>query len=224
MRVDILSLFPEMFPSIFDASMLGIAQKKGILDLHYHNLRDWTSDIHRKVDDEPYGGGAGMVMKCQPIFDAIESIQQMDEAHALTIFFTPTGKPFVQSAAQSLSHEARLLLVCGRYEGFDERTLTLADMQISIGDYVLTGGELAAMVVVDAVTRLIPGVLGHQDSAIDESFSDGMLEYPHYTRPASFRGLDVPDVLLSGNHAAIKQWRENQSTKRTQELRPDLLH
>ena len=223
MRVDILTIFPEMFAPVLDVSMLGIAQKRGHLEVHTHDLRDWTHDFHRTVDDEPYGGGPGMVMKCEPIFEAVEAIVGMDARKPEIIFLAPTGAPFKQSIATELADRERLLLVCGRYEGFDERTFALADRTISIGDYVLTGGELGALVIIDAVTRLIDGVLGHAQSAHDESFSDGLLEYPHYTRPSNFRGEEVPAVLLSGNHKEIDRWRRQQSEERTRLLRPDLL-
>lgn len=223
MRVDILTLFPEMFEPALSASMLGIARDKGFLDVYIHNLRDWTHDLHRTVDDEPYGGGHGMVMKCEPLFEAIEAIKAMDSAAPITIFFTPAGQTFNQETAGKFALGERLLLVCGRYEGFDERALSLADIELSIGDYVLTGGELPAMVVTDAVTRLIPGVLGHEMSAVDETFADGLLEYPQYTRPAVYRGMKVPEILLSGNHAKIAQWRKDQALARTHQRRPDLL-
>lgn len=223
MRVDILTLFPEMFEPALSASMLGIAREKGLLEVFIHNLRDWTHDVHRTVDDEPYGGGHGMVMKCEPLFDAIEAIKAMDATSPTVVFFTPAGQTFAQRIAVEFSKCERLLLVCGRYEGFDERALSLADIELSIGDYVLTGGELPAMVVTDAVTRLIPGVLGHEMSAVDESFADGLLEYPQYTRPANYRDMSVPDVLLSGNHAKIEEWRRDQALARTRERRPDLL-
>ncbi|MCL2491367.1 MAG: tRNA (guanosine(37)-N1)-methyltransferase TrmD [Coriobacteriia bacterium] len=223
MRVDILTIFPELFMPVLETSMLGIAQREGILEVYTHDLRDWTDDFHRTVDDEPYGGGPGMVMKCEPIFRAVEAIGAMDSLRPTIVFLAPVGEPFKQAIAQEFSKEARLLLVCGRYEGFDERTFTLADRIISIGDYVLTGGEIAALAVIDATVRLIPGVLGHAQSCEDESFSDGLLEYPHYTRPSIFNGVDVPAILLSGNHKEIERWRRMQSLERTQRLRPDLL-
>ncbi|MCL2024611.1 MAG: tRNA (guanosine(37)-N1)-methyltransferase TrmD [Coriobacteriia bacterium] len=223
MRVDVLTIFPSMFAPVLGESMTGIAQERGFLDLHVHDLRDWTHDLHRTVDDAPYGGGPGMVMKCEPIFEAIEAISKMAPVPPHIIFLAPIGTPFAHAAARELSHHERILLVCGRYEGFDERVLTLADEIISIGDYVMSGGELGAMVIVDAVTRLIPGVLGDAESTVDESFVDGLLEYPHYTRPAEFRGMSVPDVLLSGDHAKIERWRREQSWERTTQLRPDLV-
>lgn len=223
MRIDILTILPEMFEAPMSASMLGIAREKGILDLHVHDLRDWTHDRHRTTDDSPYGGGPGMVMKPEPVFAAVRAIRAMDAAEPYTIFLAPSGRPFDQPCARELSARERLLFVCGRYEGFDERILTLADEILSIGDYVLTGGELAAMVVADATVRLLPGVLGHEDSVTDESFSEGLLEYPHYTRPAEFEGMQVPEVLLSGDHARIARWRREQAIARTARVRPDLL-
>jgi len=224
MRIDILTLFPEMFGPVLETSMLGRAQVAGVLEVKLHNLRDWTHDFHRTVDDEPYGGGPGMVMLVKPLVEAIEDIQAADERPAHVIFFTPAGAPFKQARAQELASEAdRLLLVCGHYEGIDERAYGWADEEISIGDYVLTGGELPALVLIDAVTRLLPGVLGHEESALDESFVEGLLEYPQYTRPADFRGMIVPDVLLSGHHANIEAWRKAQADERTRQRRPDLL-
>ena len=205
--------------------MLGIAQEKGALEFHAHDLRTWTYDFHRTVDDAPYGGGQGMVMKPGPLFEGIEAIkEEMAPLKPTVIFFTPTGKTFNQKMAEELATHEGLLMVCGRYEGFDQRAVDeLADVELSVGDYLLTGGELPAMVVADAITRLQPGVLGDEMSAVDESFSSGLLEYPQYTRPADFRGLKVPDVLLSGNHGAVDAWRAEQALKRTQERRPDLL-
>jgi tRNA (guanine37-N1)-methyltransferase len=223
MRVDILTIFPELFAPVLSVSMLGIAQHKGLLDIHTYDLREWTNDPHRSVDDDPYGGGPGMVMKCEPLFRAVEEIAAFDECPPKVVFLAPTGRVFSQSRAAELATEKRILLVCGRYEGFDERVLALADCIISIGDYVLTGGELPALVVIDAVVRLIPGVLGSDESVHDESFTAGLLEYPHYTRPSSFRGMDVPEVLLSGNHGEIARWRHDQALLRTRSQRPDLL-
>lgn len=223
MRVDVITLFPEMFDSVMGASMLGIAREQGALEFFVHDLRDWTHDRHRTADDYPYGGGQGMVMKAEPILDAIDAVGALDPRVPTTIFTSPAGERFSQSRAADLSTHERLLFVCGRYEGIDERAFAAADLEISIGDYVLTGGELAAMVVVDAVTRLIPGVLGHELSAVDETFADGLLEYPQYTRPATVRGMVVPEVLLGGNHAKIAEWRAEQSRLRTQQRRPDLL-
>ncbi|MDR1774886.1 MAG: tRNA (guanosine(37)-N1)-methyltransferase TrmD [Actinomycetes bacterium] len=223
MRIDVLSIFPELFEPIVANSMLGIARERGALEFYAHDLRDWTHDLHRTVDDAPYGGGPGMVMKVDILVPAIEDIAAMDSRLPHVVFTTPTGNVFNQDKAAEYAGRDRLLLVCGRYEGFDERAYALADECMSIGDYVLTGGELAALVIVDATTRLLPRVLGNADSAADESFSAGLLEYPQYTRPAEFRGQRVPDVLLSGNHAAIDAWRYEQSVQRTRDVRPDLL-
>lgn len=205
--------------------MLGIAREKGALDFHAHDLRQWTYDFHRTVDDAPYGGGQGMVMMPGPLFEGVNAIkEQVSPFKPKVIFFTPVGKTFDQAMAEELSQEEALLMVCGRYEGFDQRAIDeLADIELSIGDYVLTGGELPAMVVIDALTRLQPGVLGDEMSAVDESFSSGLLEYPQYTRPADYQGLKVPEVLLSGNHGAVDEWRKQQALLRTQERRPDLL-
>lgn len=224
MRVDVLTLFPEMFEVPMRTSMMGIAAEKGALEFYAHNLRDWTYDFHRTVDDSPYGGGQGMVMMPEPLFEAIEAIQLMDERKAHIIFLTPAGNTFKQADAHRLTKHERILFVCGRYEGFDERVVEhFADEEISIGDYVLTGGELGAMVVTDAIVRLLPDVLGNEMSNVEESFSENLLEHPQYTRPANFRGMEVPPVLLSGNHAKIDAWRREQSYNRTLERRPDLL-
>ena len=198
------------------------AQTCGALDFHAYDLRDWTHDRHRTTDDDPYGGGQGLVMKCEPIFEAFDEIAQ-DGPRPYTVFLTPCGERFDQGIATELAEQERLLFICGHYEGIDERVYTLADRCLSLGDYVLTSGELASMVVIDAVVRLLDGVLGDEGSAIDESFYDGLLEYPQYTRPASYRGMDVPEILRSGNHAAIADWRRKQSLMRTASLRPDLL-
>lgn len=223
MRVDVITIFPEMFRDPMSSSMLGIAREQGALEFFTHDLRDWTHDRHRTVDDYPYGGGQGMVMKADTILNAIDTVTALDPRVPVVIFTSPAGRRFDQALAVELSHVERILFVCGRYEGIDERAYSAADLEISIGDYVLTGGELAAMVVVDAVTRLIPGVLGHELSAVDETFSSGLLEYPQYTRPATVRGMDVPEVLLSGNHGKIAEWRLEQSRLRTEQRRPDLL-
>ena len=223
MRIDVISIFPGMFDQALSSSMTGIAQKDGALDIHYHDLRDWTHDSHRTTDDTPYGGGPGMVMKPEPIFEAVEAVHSMSAQKPHTVFLTPVGSAYNQSKAVELSSRDWLVLVCGRYEGFDERTYTLADELLSIGDYVLTGGELPAMVVIDSVARLLPGVLGDEESAADESFSDGLLEYPQYTRPAEFGGQRVPEVLVSGNHGKIASWRREQSIRRTARVRPDLI-
>ncbi len=222
MRIDTLSTFPHMYDSVMGESIMKRAQACGALDFHAFDLRDWTHDRHRTTDDAPYGGGQGLVMKCEPIFEAFDDIAAQD-VRPYTIFLTPTGQPFDQGVAAELADKERLLFICGHYEGIDERAYALADRCISLGDYVLTSGELASMVVIDAVVRLLPGVLGDEGSAVDESFYDGLLEYPQYTRPAVFRGMAVPDVLLSGNHAAIDEWRRRQSVERTARLRPDLL-
>lgn len=222
MIVETLSVFPEMFGQVMTTSILGRARKRGILDFRAHDLRDWTHDRHRSTDDEIYGGGAGLLMCCPPIFEAVEDISSEGPAPHV-IFFTPTGQPFDQAMAAELATYDRLLMVCGRYEGFDERVYALADRCVSLGDYVLTGGELAAMVVTDAVCRLLPGALGDENSAVEESFSEGLLEFPQYTRPASYRGMEVPDVLLSGNHAAIAAWRRRAAIEKTALLRPDML-
>ena len=276
MIIETLSTFPGMYDSVMNSSMMRIAQEKGILDFHAYDLRDWTHDRHRTTDDDPYGGGAGLVMKCEPLFEAYDDIcargegrdfgscleradraastkrvphepevpsgtsaraglpsdwalpdqpaaPQSDRPKPCTIFLAPQGERFCDEIALDLAKEERLLFICGHYEGIDERAYTLADRVISLGDYVLTSGELASMVVIDAVVRKLPGVLGAEDGAITESFSDGLLEYPQYTRPAEFRGMRVPDVLLSGDHGKVAKWRREQSLLRTARLRPDLL-
>lgn len=268
MIIETLSTFPDMYESVMGASMMRIAQEKGILDFKAHDLRDWTHDRHRTTDDEPYGGGDGLVMKCAPIFEAYESLcaspcggsdaadrasgegsadaagqipgdssgaaQTPGEGSAsaaadqaasrpYTIFLAPQGRRFDDACACELAKQDRLLFICGHYEGIDERAYTLADEVISLGDYVLTSGELASMVVIDAVVRKLPGVLGAETGALGESFADGLLEYPQYTRPANFNGMEVPAVLLSGNHGAVDRWRREQSLERTYRLRPDLL-
>lgn len=279
MIIETLSTFPDMYESVMGASMMRIAQEKGILDFKAYDLRDWTHDRHRTTDDEPYGGGDGLVMKCAPIFEAYESLcaspcggsdaatrasgegasdvagqmlgdssgagqapgegsasaaaeQALSAASAAadraasrpyTIFLAPQGRRFDDACACELAKQDRLLFICGHYEGIDERAYTLADEVISLGDYVLTSGELASMVVIDAVVRKLPGVLGAETGALGESFADGLLEYPQYTRPATFNGMQVPAVLLSGNHGAVDRWRREQSLERTYRLRPDLL-
>lgn len=271
MIIETLSTFPDMYESVMGASMMRIAQEKGILDFKAHDLRDWTHDRHRTTDDEPYGGGDGLVMKCAPIFEAYESLcaatgkgsiaapaepaqgegaaapveqapgegsASADAEQALsaspapadreaskpyTIFLAPQGRRFDDACACELAKQDRLLFICGHYEGIDERAYALADEVISLGDYVLTSGELASMVVIDAVVRKLPGVLGAETGALGESFADGLLEYPQYTRPATFNGMEVPSVLLSGNHGAVDRWRREQSLERTYRLRPDLL-
>ena len=221
MRIETLSIFPEMFEAVMATSILGRARNMGALEYIGHDLRTWTHDRHRTVDDEIYGGGPGQLLKPEPFFEAIDELCADEDATVL--IFAPRGERFDQRMAQALSTEQRLLMLCGRYEGFDERVYSLADRCISLGDYILTGGELAAMAVSDAICRLLPGVLGDDQSNVDESFSAGLLEYPQYTRPASYRGLDVPEVLLSGNHAAIAKWRHEMSIIITAELRPELL-
>ena len=222
MRFETLSVFPEVFAPYLDASIMGRAQRAGILDFAAHDLRDWTHDRHRTVDDAPFGGGQGMLMKPVPIFEAVEALSA-EGPRPHVVFFSPCGRRYDQSCAQALSHEERVLLVCGRYEGMDERAYELADDVFSLGDYVLTGGELAAMVVIDSVVRLLPGALGDAMSAKDESFSDGLLEYAQYTRPASYRGMDVPEVLLGGDHAKVDAWRRRSAVERTARWRPDLI-
>lgn len=222
MRFETLSVFPEVFASYLDASIMGRAQRAGILDFAAHDLRDWTHDRHRTVDDAPFGGGQGMLMKPAPIFEAVEALSA-EGPRPHVVFFSPCGRRYDQSCAEALSHEERVLLVCGRYEGMDERAYELADDVFSLGDYVLTGGELAAMVVIDSVVRLLPGALGDAMSAKDESFSDGLLEYAQYTRPASYRGMDVPEVLLGGDHAKVEAWRRRSAIERTARWRPDLI-
>lgn len=224
MRIDVITLFPDIFEAVVSSSMLGIARDRGILEFAVHDLRDWAlPGVHRQVDDSPYGGGAGMVLRPEPVYDAIDAVTALDPRVPLVVLVTPQGERFDQARAEALSACERLILVCGRYEGYDERIRARADLELSIGDYVLTGGELPAMVITDAITRLLPGVLGDEASVEDESFTTGLLEYPHYTRPASFRGMDVPDVLRSGDHARIAEWRREQAAIRTATRRPDLL-
>ncbi len=220
MKIDVLTLFPEMFTGPLDVSMVARARKAGLLDLQIRNLRDWTHDRHKTVDDRPFGGGPGMVMKPEPIFEAVESLA---DERTRVLMTGPAGRKFNQGIARELAGQEHLLFLCGSYEGFDERVRALAHDELSIGDYVLTNGGLPAMVIIDTVARLIPGVIGHEESAADESFSHGLLEYPHYTRPAEFRGMKVPDILMSGHHAEIERWRREQAKLRTQERRPDLL-
>ncbi len=221
MIVDVLTLFPAMFRGPLDESILKRAQENGLLKISVHNLRDFTHDKHRVVDDKPYGGGQGMLMKPEPIFEGVEKLRRENSRVAL---MTPQGKPLTHSVAKELSGAAHLIVICGHYEGVDERVRqALVTEEISIGDYVLTNGALAAMVLVDAVARFISGVLGDEQSPHEESFASGLLEYPQYTRPPEFRGMKVPDVLLSGNHEEIARWRKEQSQRRTKERRPDLL-
>ena len=221
MRIDILTLFPEMFAGPFSESMLGRAQENGLLSIAIHNIRDWADNKHSKADDYPFGGGAGLVMMAQPIFDAVEAVDHDHEAHR--VLLTPRGKLLTTARARELARCPRLLLLCGHYEGVDERVMALMDEEVSIGDYILTGGELPAMVLTDCVSRFVPGVLGKGESAEEESFSKGLLEYPQYTRPEEWHGRRVPEVLVSGHHANIKKWQDEQSVAVTKEKRPDLL-
>ena len=225
MKIDILTLFPEICRAPLSESMMKRAQENRIIELRMHNLRDWTSDKHHVVDDTPFGGGQGMVMKPEPIFAAVEELRsKIENRKSKIILMSPAGRKLDQQLATNLSQEPHLIIICGHYEGVDHRVIEhLVDLEISIGDYVLTNGAIAAAVMVDAVVRLLPGVLGHEQSATDDSFSRGLLEAPQYTRPAEFRGWKVPDILLSGNHAEIAKWREEQAEKRTRASRPDLL-
>lgn len=226
MRIDIVTLFPEMFQGPLDSSILGRARERGLLSVHLWNIRDFADDKHKVVDDAPYGGGPGMILKAPPVYRAVETIWALEGEggrRPWTIAMSPQGTPLQQAKVARLAQESRLVIICGHYEGMDERVYRLADEEISIGDYILTGGELPAMVVVDAIARLIPGVLGEDASAREDSFSDGLLEYPQYTRPVEFRGMRVPEVLLSGDHERIRRWRRKQSLRRTLERRPDLL-
>lgn len=224
MHIDILTLFPEIFSSVLDSSILKKAQEKNKFTYDLVNFRDFSKNKHHKVDDYPYGGGAGMVLAPQPLFDAVQNITEKRKTTPRIILMCPQGTPHTQEKAEELASEEHLLFICGHYEGFDERIRKyLVTDELSIGDYVLTGGELGAMVVIDSVVRLLPNVLGNEDSASEDSFSTGLLEHPHYTRPADFRGMKVPDVLLSGDHAKVAKWRKQQSLQRTKERRPDLL-
>jgi tRNA (guanine37-N1)-methyltransferase len=229
MQFDVFTLLPEVFPPYLDTSILNRARQKGLIDVRVHNIRDYTHDKHHTTDDTPYGGGGGMVMKPEPVFEAVESVLGVETLQAQpvivpVILLTPQGRVFTQRVAEELSHYERMALLCGRYEGVDERIREhLVTDEISIGDYVLTGGELPALMVIDAVSRLIPGVLGDPTGAEDDSHSMGLLEYPHYTKPPEFRGWKVPDVLASGNHAKIDEWRREQALARTFHKRPDML-
>jgi tRNA (guanine37-N1)-methyltransferase len=227
MKIDILTLFPEICRAPLSESMMKRAQENKIVDLQIHNLRDWTTDKHHIVDDAPFGGGQGMVMKPEPIFKAVEALKTNPKSQTPNpkiILMSPAGKRLDQKLAAELSRESHLIIVCGHYEGVDHRVIEhLVDLEISIGDYVLTNGAIAAVVLVDAVVRLLPGVLGDEQSAVDDSFASGLLEGPQYTRPAEFRGWKVPDVLLSGNHAEIAKWRKEQALNRTKQNRPDLI-
>ncbi len=228
LRCDVLTLFPEMVMPVLDSSMLKRAREKGLLEVNVHNLRDYTMDKHKVADDVPYGGGAGMVMKAEPILRAVEEIRRPYEERGEGVRLllpSPTGRPFTQAYAHDLAADSRrLVILCGHYEGIDERVrLSLRPEEISVGDYVLTGGELPALILIDAASRLVPGVLGDPSSLIEESFAESLLEYPHYTRPAEVRGLTVPEVLLSGHHEAIRRWRRKEALRATYEKRPDLL-
>ena len=218
MKIDIITLFPRLFDSVFSQSLIFRAQKQKIASINIRNLRDWSTDKYKTVDDKPFGGGPGMVMKVDVLDRALQSLPA-----GYKILLTPQGKIFNQALAQKLSGKKHLIIICGHYEGYDERIRSLVDEEISIGDYVLTGGEIPAMVIIDSVVRLLPGVVGKEESLKEESFSAGQLEYPQYTRPEEYQGKKVPSVLLSGNHAEIKKWREQQSKLRTSSRRPDLL-
>jgi len=222
-RFDVLSIFPEMLQSPLQFSLLKKAQEKGLIEIGLHNIRDWAQDKHSMTDDAPYGGGCGMVMKVEPVERALKAVKRSD-VESLAVLMTPQGETFNQRIAAELAEQKQLIMICGRYEGVDERIREhLVDREISVGDYILTGGELSALVVIDAISRLIPGVLGNDASAARESFSLGLLEYPQYTRPAQYKGWNVPDVLVSGNHAEIDRWQRIESLKRTWQRRPDLL-
>jgi len=222
-RIDVLTLFPEWFTGVLGTSLLGRAREAGVVRVDVHDLRTWTTDRHRTADDEPYGGGAGMVLKPEPFFAAVEQLYGNVEARPRTVVLTPRGALLDQDTVHDLAGSGHLLLLCGRYEGIDERVHeALAHDELSIGDYVLAGGEAAAAVVIEAVTRLLPGVMGNDQSVSDESHAAGLLEYPHYTRPASFRGMDVPDVLRSGDHGRVAAWRRDRAIERTRRVRPDL--
>jgi len=223
LRIDILTLFPEMFDGFLSASIAGRAVRRGLVDVARTNIRDFATDAYGSVDDAPFGGGVGMVLMCQPIFDAVEYVRRQHAAPGKVVLLSPQGRPFEQQMAAQFAAEQRLILLAGHYEGFDERIrVGLADVEVSLGDFVLSGGEVAAMAVVDAVVRLLPGALGKDESSADESFSHGLLEYPQYTRPREFRGMATPEVLLSGNHAKIADWRLEQAKLRTMQRRPDL--
>ncbi|MGI6486726.1 MAG: tRNA (guanosine(37)-N1)-methyltransferase TrmD [Syntrophomonadaceae bacterium] len=220
MQIDILSLFPEMFVSPFESSIVKRAREKGVVNINLINLRDFARDRHQQVDDYPYGGGAGMVMKADVIMRAVKAVRK---EHSQVIYLSPRGRPLSQALVRELAAASHLVLLCGHYEGIDERAYTVIDQEVSIGDYVLTGGEIPAMVVTDAVIRLLPGALGAEESPEEESFTGGLLEYPHYTRPQEVEGLKVPEVLISGHHQNIERWRKKQALKRTLLQRPDLL-
>ena len=219
MKIDVLTLFPDMFNSVFDESIIKRAMDNNLVEINIHNIRDYSKDPHKKVDDTPYGGGAGMVLMCQPIFDAVKALRS---DNSKVILLTPSGKLYKQSMALDLSLEKHLIIICGHYEGFDERIKTICDMELSIGDYILTGGEIPAMVLIDSITRLIDGVI-RKESYLNESFTDNLLDYPTYTKPRVYDGLVVPDVLVNGDHAKIDKWRREQQIEITKNNRPDLL-
>ena len=224
MRLDVLTLFPEIFSGFLTESIPGIAQEKGAAEIRLHNIRDWSGNKHGKVDDRPFGGGPGMVMTCQPLVDSVEAVRGMGAEPGRLFFLTPEGRGFDQKFAAELAAEPRVTLVCGRYEGFDERIFEiLRPERISLGEFVLSGGEVAAMAVMDAVLRLLPGVLGSAESAVEDSFTQPLLDHPHYTQPAEYRGLGVPEVLRGGNHALIDKWRRERAVEKTRRFRPDLL-
>lgn len=224
MHIDIVTIFPRLFETVFEWGIIQQARRKGLLDIQVVDLREFTEDRHRTVDDRPYGGGEGMVLKPEPIFRAVEAALEAGGPSSHVILLTPQGERFDQEKAKELSLKARLTFICGRYEGVDQRVSDhLVDEEISVGDFILSGGEFAAMLIIDAVSRLIPGVVGKPESVLQESFMEGLLDYPQYTRPAEFRGWRVPDVLLSGDHEAIRKWREQEAWRRTRRRRPDLL-
>jgi len=219
MKIDILTLFPEMFQGVFTESIIKRAIDEGHVEIELHNFRDYTNNSHKKVDDTPYGGGAGMVLMAQPIVDCLEAIKTKN---AKVILLTPDGVPYKEGKAYDLTKEEHIILICGHYEGFDERIRAFVDLEVSVGDYVLTGGEIPAMVLVDSIVRLLPGVINEQ-SHLEDSFSNNLLDYPTYTKPRIYRGMEVPEILLSGDHAKIKAWRDNKSKEKTELRRPDLM-
>lgn len=226
MRFDILTLFPGMFPGYMGQSLLDKAIQRGLVEVHLHDIRRWSNDKHQKVDDRPFGGGPGMVMRVEPVVECVEEVQRQDDTPGGLVLLTPQGRKLTQEVVEELAEQQRLLLLCGRYEGFDQRVIDILQPdEISIGDYILNGGEVAAMAVIDAVIRLVPGVLGHEDSSVDDSFSCGnrFLEFAQYTRPREYRGHKVPEILLTGNHEEIARWRQEQSYQRTKKRRADLL-
>lgn len=222
LRIDIVTLFPELFDAFVDTSIVGRARRNGLVEISRTNFRDFAPDKYGSVDDKPFGGGVGMVLTCGPMFAAVDHLRQQAAPAGKVILLTPQGEPMTQALVEELKTEDRLILLTGHYEGFDERIRTLADREVSLGDFVLSGGEFAAMALTDAVVRLLPGALGKDESVKEESFQQGLLEYPHYTRPREFRGMGVPDVLLGGDHAKIEAWRQEQAEARTKERRPDL--